>query len=422
MLSDSDAFAMHPCFDPNARHLYGRIHLPVAPKCNVQCNYCNRKFDCASESRPGVSSAVLKPFQAVAYLEAALAIQPNIAVVGIAGPGDPFANPTETMETLRLVREKYPNILLCVSSNGLGIGPYIDELAALDVSHVTLTINAIDPEIGANVYAWLREDKVVHRGVEAAALLLEKQMEALKALKKHGITVKINSIIVPGVNDRHIPEVARVTAELGADIMNCVPLMPVEGTPFGALSEPDGGTIARVRIQSRQYIHQMAHCTRCRADAAGMLGEAQSPEFDGMLREYSLLGELDGSSRPYVAAASHEGLLVNQHLGEAETFLIFDDVDGKYACIERRKAPPKGGGEQRWRDMAALLSDCRAVLVSAVGSVPREILGQAGVQVLDMSGMIQDGLDVFFRKEDPRALKRHSGKACPGGGAGGGCD
>ena len=422
MLSDSDAFAMHPCFDPNARHLYGRIHLPVAPRCNVQCNYCNRMFDCASESRPGVSSALLKPFQALAYLEAALALQPNIAVVGIAGPGDPFANPTETMETLRLVRSKYPDMLLCVSTNGLGIGSYLDGLAELNVSHVTLTINAVDPKIGASVYAWMRDEKVVHRGVAAAELLLNRQLDALRGLKQRGIIVKVNSVIVPGVNDRHIPEVARITAEHGADIMNCVPLMPVEGTPFGILPEPDGAMIARVRIQSRQYVHQMAHCTRCRADAAGMLGKDQTPEVDNMLRRYSTLSEVDGSSRPHVAAASHEGLLVNMHLGEATEFMIFADNDGAYECIERRKAPPKGGGEQRWRDLAMTLSDCRAILVSAVGSMPREILHDSGVQVLDMSGMIQDGLDVFFRGDDPRCLKRHSGKACPGGGDGGGCD
>jgi len=102
--------------------------------------------------------------------------------------------------------------------------------------------------------------------------------------------------------------------------------------------------------------------------------------------------------------------------------MIFADNDGAYECIERRKAPPKGGGEQRWRDLAMTLSDCRAILVSAVGSMPREILHDSGVQVLDMSGMIQDGLDVFFRGDDPRCLKRHSGKACPGGGDGGGCD
>ena len=40
----------HPCFDADARHQFGRVHLPVAPACNVQCNFCDRKYDCPNES------------------------------------------------------------------------------------------------------------------------------------------------------------------------------------------------------------------------------------------------------------------------------------------------------------------------------------------------------------------------------------
>ena len=94
-----------------------------------------------NENRPGVTSKILSPKQAMHYFDQPMALSPNIAVVGIAGPGDPFANPDETMETLRLVRAKYPEMLLCVATNGLDLLPYIDELAALQVSHVTLTIH-----------------------------------------------------------------------------------------------------------------------------------------------------------------------------------------------------------------------------------------------------------------------------------------
>ncbi|KOR27127.1 nitrogen fixation protein NifB, partial [Achromatium sp. WMS2] len=134
----------HPCFNAESRHRFGRIHLPVAPRCNIKCNFCNRKYDCLNESRPGVTSNVLNPTQALAYLTDAVAQRPEIAVAGIAGPGDAFANPKASMETLRLIHERFPDMLLCVATNGLGIGPYIDELATLNVSHVTLTVNAID--------------------------------------------------------------------------------------------------------------------------------------------------------------------------------------------------------------------------------------------------------------------------------------
>jgi nitrogen fixation protein NifB len=174
----------HPCFDQEARHTHARIHLPVAPKCNIQCNYCNRKYDCVHESRPGVTSSVLSPGQAVSYLSALSGVIENISVIGIAGPGDPFANPMETLETIRLIREKFPEKLFCLSSNGLNLKPYIDRISELGVSHVTLTVNAVDPEISAPVYAWVRHGPKVYRGREGARVLLDQQLECIPLLKR----------------------------------------------------------------------------------------------------------------------------------------------------------------------------------------------------------------------------------------------
>lgn len=419
-MKTSPEFSMHPCFDPHARHLYGRIHLPVAPRCNIQCNFCNRKFDCATESRPGVTSAVLKPYQAAAYLDDVLRRAPQIAVAGIAGPGDPFANPAETIETLRLARQAHPDILLCVASNGLAMERHVDELAEIGISHVTLTINAVDPEIGSQIYSWVRDDKEILRGIAGAKRLLERQLSTLRALVARNIVTKVNTIIIPGVNDRHIEDVARTVSDIGADLMNCLALIPVEDTPFETLDEPDGAMVARVRLQAARHVKQMAHCARCRADAAGMLG-AEDNDTRALLAEYALKPREESATRPYVAAASHEGLLVNMHLGEAGEFLIFEQDGDDYRCIGRRAAPPKGGGEARWRALAASLCDCRAILVTAVGQTPRKILSDAGIEVFDMAGMIQDGLDVVYRNADPTGLRKRSGRPCPGGGAGGGC-
>ena len=44
----------HPCFNRIAKKCYGRVHLPIAPNCNIQCNYCNRLFDCLNVSAAGL--------------------------------------------------------------------------------------------------------------------------------------------------------------------------------------------------------------------------------------------------------------------------------------------------------------------------------------------------------------------------------
>jgi len=422
-------FSNHPCFSRDAHKKYGRVHLPVAPRCNIQCNFCNRKYDCMNESRPGVTSTVLTPRQALAYLGDVMQKRPEISVMGIAGPGDPFANPDETMETLRLVRKQFPKMILCVATNGLNVVPYVDELAGLQVSHVTLTINAIDPGIGGEIYAWVRDGRRPLRGAEAAAALSARQLEALVKLKARGITVKVNTIIMPGVNDDHIPEVASKVSALGADIMNLMPLVPVKGAVFEEVPPPDTLTTARLRLQCGQLLPQMTHCARCRADAVGYVGEGMTTDQHDALRHYanSSLNPAENDARPFVAVATMEGALVNQHLGEAERFIVYEqdaEVPGNFRLKEIRPAPPQGGGDARWAELAVTLKDCRALLVNAAGPAPMKVLTQHGLRVMEMEGLIDEGLRAVFAGQPiPAAMKRRftgcgAGVTCKGTGAG----
>jgi len=404
----------HPCFSTEAKHKFARVHLPVAPKCNIQCNYCNRKFDCVNESRPGVTSAVLSPWQALDYLKDLHKKLPNISVVGIAGPGDPFANPDETMETLRLVRKEYPEMILCVSTNGLNLAPYVDELAELQVSHVTITMNSLDPELLGKIYSWVRYKKRVLRGTEAGQTILEQQLQNIKNLKDKGITVKINSIILPGYNEKQIGTLAKEVAERGADMMNCIPVVQNDGAVFSDIQEPSKELTALIRRETSQHLKPMLHCARCRADAAGLLGK----DIEGtasMLRKASEKPLKPEENRTKVAVATHEGLLVNQHLGEARLLYIFEKTRNGYKLLEQRETPETGSGDFRWMELAKKLSDCRALLAGGVGPKPRTILNNSGVQVLQMTGLIDDGLDSVYNGTALRTLKKDDMFKCGDG-------
>ena len=414
----------HPCFNSDARHTTGRIHLPVAPQCNIQCNYCDRKFDCMNESRPGVTSAVLAPKQALAYLDKVLERVPHLKVVGIAGPGDPFASPDETLETLRLVREKYPEMLLCVASNGLNLAPYAQDLARLEVSHVTITVNTIDPLIGAKIYSWVRDHKSMYRGEQAARILLERQLASIKAIKEAGVTLKINTILIPGVNDDHVEVVAEEMRSLGADIMNCIPLYPVATTPFAKMEELPLSEVKKLRERVSQIIPQMEHCTRCRADAVGLLGQDQSQELVSLMRDSSNGLFDDRSGRPYVAVASMEGILVNQHLGEADQLWIFEYDEIEPKLIETREAPESGDGNLRWRELADSIKDCHSILVSGVGRKPRWVLEQSGLRVIEASGLIAQAMESLHLSGDVPAMMKRQMKSCSSSGCqgtGAGC-
>lgn len=413
----------HPCFNEKVRGTCGRVHLPVAPQCNIKCNYCNRKYDCVNESRPGVSSAVLDPEQAVDYLDRVLEKAPNITVAGIAGPGDAFADPETTLKSLRLIRERFPEIILCLATNGLNLPPYVEDLAKLQVSHVTVTVNAIDPEIGGRIYAWAREGKVIYRGVKAAEILLSRQLEGIAALKRHGIVVKVNTIVIPGVNDHHVAEVAQKMAELGIDIHNCMKMYPNAGTPFENVPEPTSRQMEALQMEAEKFVPQMKHCTRCRADAVGLLEDDKSDEFRGCLSQCASSFPMQTEGRPYVAVATLEGILVNQHLGEADRFQIWGASKNGFTLLEERRAPPKGNGIDRWLILAESLKDCRAVLVSAIGETPSQVLSENGILPVEMQGFIKLGLETIYNGGSVSPLKgrrKGAGGGCCSG-QGGGC-
>jgi nitrogen fixation protein NifB len=124
-----------------------------------------------------------------------------------------------------------------------------------------------------------------------------------------------------------------------------------------------------------------------------------------------------------VAVASREGMLVNQHVGEAEKLYVFAEEAGAFAPVAVREAPDSGSGVKRWLDLADLLHDCRALLTSGVGAAPRRVLTGRGIEIVEMEGLIDDGLaSVFGGKPIPPSLRkafRGCGLGC--GGGGGGC-
>jgi nitrogen fixation protein NifB len=277
-----ERIARHPCYSSEAHLQYARMHVPVAPACNMQCHYCNRRYDCSNESRPGVTSRVLTPDQALTRALNVMQRLPNLSVLGIAGPGDPLANPDRTFRTFALMAEYLPHVQLCLSTNGLRLPEFVGRIQALGVGHVTVTINAVDPAVGAELYGWMFWNHRRIQGRDAAAILLEQQLEGVRRLTAAGILCKINSVLVPGVNDHHLPEVSRAVRSLGAFIHNVMPLIPAAGSVFGdgGVRAPSQGELAEVRARcGGAGIKLMQHCRQCRADAIGLLGEDLSQEF-----------------------------------------------------------------------------------------------------------------------------------------------
>jgi nitrogen fixation protein NifB len=272
-----DIMQSHPCFSKEAHHRFGRIHLPVSPVCNIQCRYCIRKHDCANESRPGVSSRVLTPAEALERVRLLIERNDRISVIGIAGPGDPLANDS-TFDVLRAIHREFPDIILCVSTNGLYLSDRLEDIVKSGVRSLTITINAVMPETAEKIYSWVLYRGKRYTGSDAAECLLCNQWRGLRNAIDAGLIVKVNTVLIPNINDAEIPLIAWLAGGKGADLMNIMPLIPQ--ADFEHLQRPSRETINRMRDVCKEYIPQMTHCMQCRADAFGVIGEDKDIEIE----------------------------------------------------------------------------------------------------------------------------------------------
>lgn len=418
-----DKVKKHPCYSVEAHHHYARMHVAVAPACNMQCNYCNRKYDCANESRPGVTSEKLTPKQAAKKVLAVASRIPQMTVLGIAGPGDPLANPDKTFRTFELVAKAAPDIRLCLSTNGLALPDHVDTIARLNIEHVTITINMIDPKIGAQIYPWIFYDHKRYSGAEAAKILTGRQLQGLEMLSARGILCKINSVMIPGINEGHLVDVNKAVKSRGAFLHNIMPLIaaPEHGTVFGLKGQrvPTTRELKALQDACEGEMNMMRHCRQCRADAVGLLGEDRSAEFTKekivtmtvnydpeMRKAYQAgieaerrarsvprqedVGEHAGGTsdiKVLIAVATKGAGLINEHFGHAKEFQVYEvSISGAKFVGHRRVDHYCQGGHGAQDDLAAIIrsiNDCHAVFVARIGGRPTSELNKAGIEPVD---------------------------------------
>nr|WP_092073293.1 nitrogenase cofactor biosynthesis protein NifB [Dendrosporobacter quercicolus]NSL49945.1 nitrogenase cofactor biosynthesis protein NifB [Dendrosporobacter quercicolus DSM 1736]SDM56642.1 nitrogen fixation protein NifB [Dendrosporobacter quercicolus] len=397
--SVSEQTAKHPCYSQEAHTRYARMHLPVAPHCNISCNYCNRKFNCVNESRPGVTSEVLTPADARRKFAMVKEKVEQLSVVGIAGPGDALANWPETRESIERIKAAAPDIVFCLSTNGLMLPDFAQEIVDLGIHHVTVTVNCLDTEIGARIYKFVHYRGQKLTGVEAAATLLKNQLEGIGFLVKHGVLVKINIVMMKGINDRHIPEVVQKMKELGVFVTNIMPLIPAPGSVFEHMPQTSMKEVSDMRSACEQYLPQMRHCRQCRADAIGLLGQDRSHEFRLAPPAYEQPAARPVLKEYKIAVTTKYGRMVDQHFGHAEEFLIYQGNKNKFTLIETRKADQYCQGmenctnREKLRDATLnVIQDCDAVLTMRIGYQAQKRLLKKGIMSIEFCDSVYNGL------------------------------
>jgi nitrogen fixation protein NifB len=381
----------HPCFDTETRKSTGRLHLPVAAGTNARNRFDDAQYLSTLECKVTAGPTAISPMDALAFLDSTIERDVSVNVVGITGPGEPFASPEATLKTLELVHEKYPDMTLCVTTNGLGLADHIPRLAPLGMSHVSLLIHSFDPETVQKIYAWIRPGKRTMPIAEAAKLLVAKQKKCIEKLTEAGITVKVNTVVYPGINDMQISETATLAAALGATVMHLSGFAPAPESEF-PLSAASSEILDTAKAAAAKHLAVMDGPAPCGAMTVGTgcssCGPEAGPIPTGMLQP-------DGD-RPLTAVASSDGFDINEHLGQARKLLIYGPKDGPISLLEARPTPPPGTGSSRWETLGKMLSDCTYLLVSGLGDNPKKILEESGLRVIVSEENVEGMVDALY--------------------------
>jgi nitrogen fixation protein NifB len=360
------------------RRSSGRVHLPVAPRALARVRF--------SPETP--LPRALSPEQALNWLDYLTAEGEVFRVINLGGPGDPLATPELTLKTLELLRQRYPGRSLCLTTLGLGAVPIAPALADFGLAHVSILMDAVEPQVAERVYAWIRPGTRTLPLPEAARILIGEQAAAVIALVENGLTVQVKTTVYLGINSEHVSDIARHAAGLGVSEMKLFPFLarsddsprpPLEAGPEELQSLADQ---ARRHLPAR--FMDLASCREvlewdpAQSTAQKAVRPRPSPE------------------RPFLAVCSSDGFGVDLHLGQADQYLIYGPKDGPVVLLEARPAPGPGSGESRWEAAALILGDCFAVLAAAAGEAPQRALAQMGLTVLTQEGDVEPLVDVLF--------------------------
>jgi nitrogen fixation protein NifB len=311
-------------------------------------------------------------------------------------------------------------------------------LSRHNIDHVTITINCVDPDVGAKIYPWIFWQNRRVRGREAAAILIEQQQKGLEMLVARGILVKVNSVLIPGVNDEHLKEVSKIVKAKGAFLHNVMPLIAEaeHGTFYGIMGQrsPNPAELKALQDSCEGDMNMMRHCRQCRADAVGLLGEDRGDEFtmdkvEAMEIDYEaamaaraelrarVTAELEAkrqkahaaksapavqviqfqpraakpAGRPVLMAVAAKGGLVAIHFGHAKEFLIYEASAAGAKFVGHRKADAYCSGDETCGESEMsgesvlertirALEGCEVVLCSRIGIEPWGTLEAAGIQ------------------------------------------
>jgi len=207
--------------DPQGRRL-DYLRLAVTDRCNLRCRYCM-----PAAGVPLVSHDDLPSFEETERLVGVF-VRLGVRKLRITG-GEPLAR-RGTAEFMARVARKHPRLQLLLTTNGLLLRRHLPALAAAGVERINLSLDSLDAA------TWSR---LTRREGHAEVLA------AMEAVLAAGLGLKINVVVLAGVNDHEIPDFVALGRERPIEVRF------IEAMPFAGAGSRQPRKLAAVDIVGR---------------------------------------------------------------------------------------------------------------------------------------------------------------------------
>ncbi len=217
---------MRDTFDRNITYL----RVSITDRCNLRCRYCMPEDGICKLQHEDILS-----FEEITEIVAASA-ELGIRKVRITG-GEPLVRKgcvdlCRSISSIPEIRE------VTLTTNGLLLDKYAQDLKDAGVSRVNISLDTINPE---------KYKKITGGGELASAL------RGIEAAKKAGLfPIKINAVLIGGFNDDEIPDFVAMTRDDPIEV-RFIELMPIGSTEFGEKAYLHGDVVLEA-VKSLQPI------------------------------------------------------------------------------------------------------------------------------------------------------------------------
>jgi len=384
----------HPCFN-NYDFYSAIIHLPVAAESNITFRENLRTGLYLQDYCVEGSNTLLSAKEAIDCFGKVRKSLPNLSVVAIAGPKEALADFDTVKQVFLGIRQLHPEMILCLSTNGLMLPVYANHLISIGVNSICVTMHTLHPETGAQIYDHITYMGHHYAGAEGANILLQNQMAGISYLTSLGMAVRINIPVMKDINEDEVEEIIKFAKEYGCKFTNVYNANAREKE--NGLEAYQSGCLSEKRSEYEAIMPQSYFCKPCNAATVETLNTRFSFELS-KLKEIEPPKLNKGKKSLRFAVCSQNGTLIDQHFATTTRLYIYEYVDDTVTFLEVRSVAFYSYSEKEDKHVEKLyrlikiIEDCNCVICMRMGACPISALKEKRIDTYITYNLIEDGI------------------------------